>query len=102
MEAVRPSLDAILSAQQRLLALAICSPVVPLHGSPTGVHVSLKLENLQPVGSFKLRPIGNAVMSRRLAALARGIFTCSSRQQRRGGCMDGQAAGDSCHGGGAC
>jgi threonine dehydratase len=78
MEAVRPPLDAILSAQQRLLALVISSPAVPLHRSPTGVHISLKLENLQPVGCFKLHPVGNAVMSRPPAALARGDVTCNS------------------------
>lgn len=78
MEAVRPSLAAILSARERLRALPLCSPVVPLYGGPADTRISLKLENLQPVGSFKLRPVGNVVMSRPPAAVARGIFTCSS------------------------
>jgi threonine dehydratase len=40
--------------------------------------VLLKLENLQPIGSFKIRPIGNAVLSKTPASLARGIYTTSS------------------------
>jgi len=52
--------------------------VVALHAAPAGLQIFLKLENLQPVASFKLRPVGNAVLSRPPAALAPGIYTCSS------------------------
>ena len=38
----------------------------------------LKLENLQPAGSFKLRPIGNALLSRPRGALSAGVHTFSS------------------------
>jgi threonine dehydratase len=38
----------------------------------------LKLENLQPVGSFKIRPIGNAILTKPRTALARGIYTSSA------------------------
>jgi threonine dehydratase len=64
LEAVRPTLDAIRSAQERLRALALRSPLVLPPGGPAGVHVALKLESLQCVGSFKLRPVGNAVLGR--------------------------------------
>jgi threonine dehydratase len=40
--------------------------------------VHLKLENLQPAGSFKIRPIGNAMLSRSPAALSAGVHTYSS------------------------
>jgi threonine dehydratase len=40
--------------------------------------VHLKLENLQPAGSFKLRPIANAMLSRPRAALNAGVHTFSS------------------------
>lgn len=40
--------------------------------------VHLKLENLQPAGSFKLRPIGNALLSRSRGALNAGVHTFSS------------------------
>jgi threonine dehydratase len=54
------------------------SPVVALQAAPARLQIFLKLENLQPVASFKLRPVGNAVLSRPPAALAQGIYTCSS------------------------
>ena len=41
-------------------------------------RIHLKLENLQPAGSFKLRPIGNAILSRPPGALAAGVHTYSS------------------------
>jgi threonine dehydratase len=46
--------------------------------SPADRTVHLKLENLQPAGSFKLRPIGNALLSRPRAALDAGVHTFSS------------------------
>jgi threonine dehydratase len=40
--------------------------------------VHLKLENLQPAGSFKLRPIANAMLSRQRSVLSAGVHTFSS------------------------
>lgn len=78
MQAIRPTLPAILRARERLQGLPLCAPLVPLHACDGKVQVSLKLENLQPVGSFKIRPIGSAVLNLGDADLADGIFTCSS------------------------
>lgn len=66
------------SARKRLEGIAVRTPVVRCDAAPAGKQLHLKLENLQPVGSFKLRPIGNAVLSRPPAALANGIYTASS------------------------
>jgi threonine dehydratase len=46
--------------------------------STGGKRIHLKLENLQPAGSFKLRPIGNAILSRPPGALSAGVHTYSS------------------------
>ena len=46
--------------------------------APDDRAVHLKLENLQPAGSFKLRPIGNALLSRPRSALSAGVHTFSS------------------------
>jgi len=54
------------------------SPLVPCDAAPAGKTVRLKLENLQPMGSFKIRPIGNAVLSRAPADLNSGIYTTST------------------------
>lgn len=77
MQASRPSLESIQSARARLAPLGMSAPLATLQATPAGMQVTLKLENLQPVGSFKVRPIGNAMLDR-AGALARGVFTCSS------------------------
>ena len=66
------------AARARLQGLALVSPLVPCGAAPRGKTVFLKLENLQPIGSFKIRPIGNAVLARARADLASGIYTTST------------------------
>jgi threonine dehydratase len=68
----------IVAARTRLQGLSIVSPLVPCDAAPAGKTVRLKLENLQPIGSFKIRPIGNAVLSRAPADLNSGIYTTST------------------------
>ncbi|HEY0271195.1 MAG TPA: pyridoxal-phosphate dependent enzyme, partial [Sphingomonas sp.] len=66
-------------ARARLDGVAIRTPLLEYgQRGPSGAQVHLKLESLQPVGSFKARPIGNAVLVRDPAALAQGIYTASS------------------------
>jgi threonine dehydratase len=74
----RVPLAAIRTARERLDPVILRSPVVPCPAAPDGKRVSLKLENLQQIGSFKVRPVGNAVLSRPAAELAAGIYTSSS------------------------
>jgi threonine dehydratase len=38
----------------------------------------LKLENLQPIGSFKLRGAGNALLRLPKSELDKGVYTCSA------------------------
>jgi threonine dehydratase len=79
LNAVKPvSLAEIESARARLDDLGLVAPLVGCDAAPAGKTVLLKLENLQPIGSFKIRPIGNAVLSKMPASLARGIYTTSS------------------------
>jgi threonine dehydratase len=66
------------AARARLQGLALVSPLVPCGAAPHGKTVFLKLENLQPIGSFKIRPIGNAVLARAPADLTSGIYTTST------------------------
>jgi threonine dehydratase len=79
LESVQPvALSDILAARMRLAGQTLITPVVACHAAPADKTVRLKLENLQPIGSFKLRPIGNAVLARPPAQLAAGIYTSSS------------------------
>jgi len=62
------------SARARLRGVIARTPLV--RGADERVH--LKLENLQPAGSFKLRPVGNAILSKSPGALSAGVHTYSS------------------------
>lgn len=66
------------AARTRLEALGLTSPLAGCDTAPPGKTIRLKLENLQPIGSFKIRPIGNAVLTKPGAALGAGIYTASS------------------------
>jgi threonine dehydratase len=79
LDEVKPiDLTQIEAARVRLDGLSLVSPLVNCGAAPSGKIVRLKLENLQPIGSFKIRPIGNAVLSRPAAGLASGIYTTST------------------------
>ena len=74
----RPTLDDIHAAVERLRGVAVRTPVVPLHSYDGASDVMLKLESLQPIGSFKLRGIFNAVAALPPEQRAAGISTTSS------------------------
>lgn len=76
--AERPTLDDVHAAAERLRGVAVRTPVVPLHSYDGSSDIHLKLENLQPIGSFKLRGIFNAVAALDPERRAAGISTTSS------------------------
>src|SRR5271163_3595861 len=79
IEEVKPvEMPQIEAARARLEALSFVSPLVSCDAAPAGKSVCLKLENLQRIGSFKIRPIGNAVLARAPADLSSGIYTTST------------------------
>jgi threonine dehydratase len=79
MQEVKPvELAQIEAAQQRLDGLGLFAPLVACDAAPRGKTLRLKLECLQTIGSFKVRPIGNAVLSKARADLGAGIYTTSS------------------------
>jgi threonine dehydratase len=79
LDEVRPvTMLQIEAARARLEGLSMISPLVPCDAAPAGKTVRLKLENLQPIGSFKIRPIGNAVLARPPGDLTSGIYTTST------------------------
>src|SRR3984957_1655123 len=66
------------AARVRLEGLSAVTPIVRCDAAPAAKSVCLKLENLQSIGSFKIRPIGNAVLARTAADLRSGIYTTST------------------------
>jgi threonine dehydratase len=76
---VKPiDMTAIDAARERIAPFTLASPLVDCPAAPRGKTVRLKLENLQPVGSFKIRPLANAVLARKRSDLNSGIYTTSS------------------------
>lgn len=73
-----PTLDEIRAASRRLAPYVALTPLLRLcvHDAPQELY--LKLENLQPLGSFKTRPIGNALLAAGSGALEKGVYTTSS------------------------
>ncbi len=55
------------AARARIEHLSMISPLVGCDIAPAGKTIRLKLENHQPIGSFKIRPIANAVLSKNRA-----------------------------------
>jgi len=77
---IRPSLEDIRAAADRLRGVIVHTPLVPLHSYDPGSssNIFLKLETLQPIGSFKIRPVFNAVAAKTDEERKRGLLTTSS------------------------
>src|SRR5258708_40252917 len=78
-DAVKPvGMAQIDAARARIEHLRTISPLVGCDIAPAGKTIRLKLENLQSIGSFKIRPIANSVLSKSHAELNAGIYTTTS------------------------
>jgi threonine dehydratase len=91
------SIDTIRDAARSVYEAAVRTPLVPLGVvAPDGPEVFLKLEMLQPIGSFKIRGAYNAV--RRLAAeqMAGGVWTVSAGNAAQGVALAARKAGVRC------
>ena len=77
------SLADVHGARDRIAGIALRTPLVRV---PTDVaaDVHLKLENLQPIGSFKLRGAANAIALADPATLAAGVYTASAGNMAQG------------------
>jgi threonine dehydratase len=79
IEEVKPvDITQIEAARARIVGLSVMTPLVGYQPAPLGKSIQLKLENLQPIGSFKIRPIANAVLAKNRAELRSGLYTTSS------------------------
>jgi threonine dehydratase len=73
----------IKAAQARIAGSVLRSPLVRLHvEGPATIY--LKLENLQPINSFKIRGATNAVMLAAPADRAKGLVTASAGNMAQG------------------
>jgi threonine dehydratase len=78
-----PTLDEIRAARERLAGVTLRTPLVRLNADVPG-EIWLKLENLQPIGSFKLRGATNAMRLAGAERLAAGAWTASAGNMAQG------------------
>jgi threonine dehydratase len=83
------SLDEISRARERLGDDVLRTPLVPLLDE----RIWLKLENLQPIGSFKLRGALSAIRAASPAELAGGVVTASAGNMAQGVAWAAREAG---------
>lgn len=85
MDAIAPiPLAEIEAARSRIADAAIRTPLIRLEVANAPCEVWLKLENLQPIGSFKIRGAANAMALADPGALAGGVYTASAGNMAQG------------------
>ena len=77
-------LEEILAAQRRIQGRALRTPLVRLNVDDAPADIHLKLENLQPIGSFKLRGALNLLDQMNPDELASGVWTASAGNMAQG------------------
>ena len=89
-------LSEIEAARERLQGLAIRSPLVRLNVETSPIEIYLKLENLQPIGAFKIRGAGNAMAVAGSEALKQGVWTASAGNMAQGVAWNAHRLGVPC------
>ena len=90
------------SAAAAIYDLVLRTPLIrldlpaPLAAALRGAEVYLKLETLQPIGSFKLRGAHNAIRQLAPAELGRGVWTVSAGNAAQGVALAARHAGAAC------
>ncbi len=90
------SLAAIEDARRQIAGSAVRTPLVRLNSSEAPAEIHLKLENLQPIGSFKIRGAANAVAHIPNDQLRRGLLTASAGNMAQGVAWRARELGISC------
>lgn len=79
-----PSLSEINDARRMIANAAIRTPLVRLNVTDAPAEIYLKLENLQPIGSFKIRGAANAMGHMTPEMLSHGVLTASAGNMAQG------------------
>lgn len=77
-------LEAVQAARGRIAKTVVRTPLVHLELEDAPAEIYLKLENLQPIGSFKMRGAGNAILAADRERLAGGVWTASAGNMAQG------------------
>ena len=89
-------LSAIQDARRVIADSAIRTPLVRLNVPDIAAEIYLKLENLQSIGSFKIRGAANAISHLRPEQLRRGVVTASAGNMAQGVAWCARTLGISC------
>jgi threonine dehydratase len=93
-------LSAIEDARRTIYQAAVRTPLVrlelPFASDASSPEIYLKLESLQPIGSFKIRGAWNAVRALSPEQLARGVWTVSAGNAAQGVAFAARRAGAPC------
>lgn len=84
----------VAAARERIAGIAVRTPLLRWHEGDA--EIWLKLETLQPVGSFKIRGAANAMVSAPAAALEAGVVTASAGNMAQGVAWCARAMGVPC------
>jgi threonine dehydratase len=79
-----PSLADIHAARKLIAGAAIRTPLIRLNSRDAPAEIYLKLENLQSIGSFKIRGATNAMSHLTPSTLSRGVLTASAGNMAQG------------------
>jgi len=74
----------IRQAREQIAGAALRTPLLQLDLPGIPAEIWLKLENLQPIGSFKIRGAANAMAALPAADLAHGVVTASAGNMAQG------------------
>src|SRR4051794_5245914 len=86
----------IWAARPIVAEVAVRTPLVRLNMPNAPGEIYLKLENLQPIGSFKLRGAHNTMRSLSPEALSRGVLTASAGNMAQGVAFGARRLGIPC------
>jgi threonine dehydratase len=89
-------LDTIRTARERIKGSVLRTPLVRLNVDDAPAEIYLKLENIQPIGSFKLRGASNAMLLAPPEELARGVWTASAGNMAQGVAWQARRMGLAC------
>ena len=84
------------AARERITGAAVRTPLVRLNVDSDDTEVYLKLENLQPIGAFKIRGASNAMALADAADLGRGVWTASAGNMAQGVAWNAARLGIQC------
>jgi len=73
-----PTNEDVVAARSNIQGFALRTPLLRLAAERDGTQIYVKLENLQPLGSFKIRPALNALKTMDRKTLRHGVLTASA------------------------